>query len=473
MASYYPEGECYFQRSSLTYSGGFSAQRERDFYTHVLLEYQWNGWRAINQTSRSHARSAWTSGTGQFWNTRFGDWDRFWVGESKFRNPDQCTFRHGHANSLNWNECRDLDRGGTRKYIIRPVMIHSPDTQWLWIDATIPLRAIYLPVVQTTDEAFPGLCTYVVIDFRHRTHLDIFNVAGFSQRIQINTRDGLGYRDDLTWGFNIPNIIAYLTIPSKLRNPDQGLFKTKVRGDELVVCANSSRSWAGSFTHARFFREMDMADILSATFGVEVGWRPFEYSSFLKNIILQVIELGLGFIPGAGPILSVAFGIAVQLLQDPTSFHHANVLDLGAAVLDTLISSSGNSRKYIAPQFLAEQTRNGQRKLIPLTDEERARLKERGEEINNRLTKELNPQVVILSLLEQQRLLFGEVHGERSPIEKLEDGASNTVLDDTEQEDEIGQEQEKKKEAQQDCGGAKKENEENAGNAATQSEKQD
>ncbi|KAF5660059.1 hypothetical protein FHETE_9169 [Fusarium heterosporum] len=471
MASYYPEGECYFRRSSLTYSGGFSAERERDFYSHVLLEYQWNGWRAINQTSRSHARSAWNSGTGQFWNTRFGDWNRFWVGESRVRNPDQCIFQHGHANSLNWNECRDLDRGGPRKYILRPVRIHSQDAQWLWIDATIPLRAIYFPVVQTTDQAFPNLCTYVVIDFRHRTYLDIFNVAGFSQRIQVNTQDGLGYRDDLTWGFNIPNIITYLTIPSKLRNPDQGLFKTKVRGDELVVCANSNRSWAGTFTHTSFFREMDMADILSATFGVEVGWRPFEYSSFLKNIILQVVELGLGFIPGAGPILSVAFGIAVQLLQDPASFHYTNVLDLSAAVLETLISSSGNSRKYLAPQFLANQARDDERKQIPLTDEERAHLKDRGEEINNRLTRELDPQVVILSLLEQQRLLFGEVHGERSPLKALENETAQAGSDDTTHEIKVEGDNERSEDIEEGSKGTKKE--EDMGDTAAEGEKQE
>lgn len=39
-----------------------------------------------------------------------------------------------HPNSLNWNEMRDRDKGGPRKYILRPVKIRNKDTQWLWIE---------------------------------------------------------------------------------------------------------------------------------------------------------------------------------------------------------------------------------------------------------------------------------------------------------------------------------------------------
>ncbi|KAM0553094.1 hypothetical protein ACHAPJ_007642 [Fusarium lateritium] len=435
MASYYPEGECYFVRSSLTYAGHWTAENRDQFYNTILLEYYWNGWPATSQTSRSHTRSQWRHGVGQGIgnNTRFGDWDRFFVGESRDRNPDNMLRVHSHPNSLNWNECRDHFRGGPRKYILRPVRIQDRNTQWLWIDATIPLRAIYFPVSQTTDQAFQNLCTYVVIDFRHRTQLDIINLTGQFQRIGVTPHSGLGWRDDLTWGFKIPDIITYLTIPHKLRNPDQGLFRTKVRGDELVVCAWSGRTWRSSIStlhHGDFFREMDLANILSATFGVEVGWRPYQYSSFLKNLVIQVVGLGLGFIPGVGPILSVAFGIAVQLLQDPKSFSHENVLDLSAAVLDSLLQASGRSQKYLAPDFLSKC--HVQQSELPLTDEERERRKEIGEELNARLTEEMSQRLVIRSLLEQQLLLQGVIEDDGSPVEEEESTAEDTASNDME-----------------------------------------
>ncbi|KAM0233789.1 hypothetical protein ACHAP5_010312 [Fusarium lateritium] len=157
---------------------------------------------------------------------------------------------------------------------------------------------------------------------------------------------------------------------------------------------------------------MDLANILSATFGVE-------YSLFLKNLLTQVVGLGLGFIPGVGPILSVAFGIAVQLLQDPKSFSHENVLDLSAAVLDSLLQASGRSQKYLAPDFLSKcSSCDGEQRDLPLTDEERERRKEIGEELNARLTEEMTQRLVIRSLLEQQLLLQGIAEGDGPPAEE-------------------------------------------------------
>ncbi|KAF5026919.1 hypothetical protein F66182_949 [Fusarium sp. NRRL 66182] len=438
MASYYPEGECYFVRSSLRYANNWSAENTNQFYNHVLLEYYWNGWVNVSQQTRSHPRSQWRHGQAQgTWRTRYGDWDRFWVGESRDRNPDNMLAVHNHPNSLNWNECRDHERGGPRKYILRPVRIHNPNTQWLWIDATIPLRAIYFPVAQRTDQAFPNLCTYAVIDFRQRSQIEMMNLAGEVNRLTLTTHNGLGWRDDLTWGFNLPNVMTYLTIPHKLRNPDQNLFRPKNRGDELVVCAWSGRRWnsaAGIHQAQNFYREMDLAQILSATFGVEVGWRPYQYSSWLRNLVIQVVGLGLGFVPGIGPILSVAFGMAVQLIQDPRSFSHENVLDLSAAVLDSLLQASSRSQKYLAPDFLAKCECDGRRKA-PLSDEERSRQKEIGDELNARLSEDLDRNLVIRPLLE----VHGDDDDDEKRVEEPEDTAEDAADDEAPSGQEVGE----------------------------------
>ncbi|GKU07876.1 unnamed protein product [Fusarium langsethiae] len=446
MGSYHPEGECYFVRSSLKFPNGWNADNKNHFYSHVLIEYYWNGWAATNTISRFHPRSVWSHGQNQgLPRTRFGDWDRFWVGESKDKNPSNMTAIHSHPNSNNWNECRDLRDGGPRKYILRPIQIHSKDAEWLWIDGTIPLRAIYFPVAQQTDQAFPNLCTYVVIDFRHRGEIDIIDFRGRPHhKLSVTSHGGLGWRDTMTWGFHIPDIIAYLAIPHKLRNPDYRLFKSKDREDDLVVCAPSTVAWRSSsavLQHPYFFREIDFANILSATFGVEVGWRPFEPSNFLRNLLISLIDLGLGFIPGVGPILSVAFGIAVQLFEDPESFSLENILDINQAARDNLASSAKKHRKYLAPNFMAKP--RGPRALIPLSDDERARRQKYGEELNAKLIKELNPQVVIRSLLEQELLMYGSdsingpgKEGEQAELETVPIDATEEKKEAEEEEDE-------------------------------------
>ncbi|KAH7159050.1 hypothetical protein DER46DRAFT_627454 [Fusarium sp. MPI-SDFR-AT-0072] len=430
MASYYPEGECYFVRSSLRYGPHWFADNQNLFYRTVLLEYYWNGWPATGVTQRSHTRSRWQHGTpAGIGGTRFGDWDRFWVGESRHKSTSDMLRIHSHPNSLNWNECRDHQRGGPRKYILRPVEIQDRNTQWLWIDATIPLRAIYFPVAFVTDQAFQTLCTYVVIDFRHRDRIEMISNTGVSRIITPTSHNGLGWHDGLTWGFNIPDIIAYLSISHKLRNPDYGVFNSKAWGQELVVWTSSIPTWRSSFAitnHPHFFREMDFARILTATFGVEIGWRPYQYNPFLRDMLVRIAQLGLSFIPGVGPILSVAFGIGVQLLIDPDSFGRDNILDLTFAVLESVIDSGKRTQKFIAPDWIAQCPCGGQQRGEPLTEQQREARRKLGEEINNRLTAEVNAQPVIRSLLEQEQRFNGSVAG---VVEEVQDEATETTQD--------------------------------------------
>ncbi|KAI7764947.1 hypothetical protein LZL87_005660 [Fusarium oxysporum] len=455
MASYYPECECYFVRSSLRYGPHWFADNQNLFYRTVLLEYYWNGWPATGVTQRSHTRSRWQHGTpAGIGGTRFGDWDRFWVGESRHKSTSDMLRIHSHPNSLNWNECRDHQRGGPRKYILRPVEIQDRNTQWLWIDATIPLRAIYFPVAFVTDQAFQTLCTYVVIDFRHRDRIEMISNTGVSRIITPTSHNGLGWHDGLTWGFNIPDIIAYLSIPHKLRNPDYGVFNSKAWGQELVVWTSSIPTWRSSFAmtnHPHFFREMDFARILSATFGVEIGWRPYQYNPFLRDMLVRIAQLGLSFIPGVGPILSVAFGIGVQLLTDPDSFGRDNILDLTFAVLESVIDSGKRTQKFIAPDWIAQCPCGGQQRGEPLTEQHREARRKLGEEINNRLTAEVNAQPVIRSLLEQEQRFNGSVAG---VVEEVQDEATETTQDAA-----PGEEAEEKPEAEES--GKKQEIEEN------------
>ncbi|KAK1702026.1 hypothetical protein BDP67DRAFT_497254 [Colletotrichum lupini] len=433
MASYFPEGECFFVRSSLKYGNTWSAENEEQFYSHVLIEYQW---------------------------------DRFFVGESKTTDPSSLTAITSYPNSLNWNEMRDRDRGGPRKYILRPVKIRRKDTEWLWIEystllttlsmrpcrtsATIPIRAIYFPVCQQTDEAYKQYCTYVVIDFKARDTINCFNIAGEPRTYPSTREAGLGLNKDLTWLFKVPDLITYLTIPHKLRNPEYGVYNATTRTDALFLVGHAGRTWTASDTvHTDgFIREIDLANVISATFGVEVGWRPYKYSSFILDLVTHVVQpalipiqinqtnksnkqsnigisrwvqLGLGFIPGAGPLLSVAFGIGLQLLNDPDTFKADNVLDISAAVLSTLIASAGKSKKYVAPGFLPgatlSSTRMASMRMAPMAltsaseaddmmadevetiDEgDAAEKKKAGEEENARITAAIQAQRQVLEL---------------------------------------------------------------------------
>lgn len=288
--------------------------------------------------------------------------------------------------------------------------------------ATIPIRAIYFPVCQQTDEAYKQYCTYVVIDFKARDTINCFNTVGEPRTYPSTREAGLGLDRGLTWLFKVPDLVTYLTIPHKVRNPEYGVYNAKTKTDALFLVAYAGLNWRSNDNRAEegFRREIDLASVISATFGVEVGWRPYKYSSFILDLVTHVVQLGLGFIPGAGPLLSVAFGIGLQLLNDPDTFKADNVLDMSAAILSTLIASAGKSKKYVAPGFLpgaVTSTRMASMRMAPMAltsaseaddmmadevenlDEGDADEKKRaGEEENARLTASIQAQRQILEL---------------------------------------------------------------------------
>lgn len=100
----------------------------------LTIYAQWNGWIGSGNTNPTHPRSQSKSGYASLYGTRFLQWDNFFVGESETTDPATMLATTSYPNSLNWNEMRDLDSGGPKKYILRPVKIRSKKTQWLWIE---------------------------------------------------------------------------------------------------------------------------------------------------------------------------------------------------------------------------------------------------------------------------------------------------------------------------------------------------
>lgn len=62
------------------------------------------------------------------------------------------------------NEMRDVDAGGPAKMVIRPVPLR--DEEFVFIDRTQPIRAVYFPIAHRSEESVPNLYTYLMVEFR-------------------------------------------------------------------------------------------------------------------------------------------------------------------------------------------------------------------------------------------------------------------------------------------------------------------
>lgn len=139
----------------------------------------------------------------------------------------------------------------------------------------------------------------------------------------------------------MPGIIAYLVLPRQMRNNDMGLYKTTTLGDELITLWDSETlPPAHNLVTRRFVREIDLARVIIDNFGVDVVWRPYEYSSFAIELLTTVTNLGLALIPTAGPLLAAAFHIGLQVITDPKAFELENVLKLDAELLAAVLATA-------------------------------------------------------------------------------------------------------------------------------------
>ena len=247
-------------------------------------------------------------------------------------------------NNKNFNELRDRDKGGPLKTILRPIPL-QPDRKFMLIDWVNPFRAVYFPIAHQAGPGYEDLCVYLMIDFRLRQSVTINSPAYDSTvEMKFDRELGLTYRHTDVMSFDLKGIYNYLMLPQQLRNPDKDLYSPKNPNDALVTLWNCSRQKPYSAQGAKvvtrtFLREIDLVSVINDNYGVDVTWQPYEYSSWVIDFLTHITELGLGFIPVIGPMLSVSFSIGLQAIVDPDSFEGENILNLSADIIAGLIGT--------------------------------------------------------------------------------------------------------------------------------------
>jgi hypothetical protein len=358
MALPYPEGEVLFKRSVLKHSSGFDAENMESFYAHALVETVWNDWvrsgRNPGSSDIHHPRTPFKVVDSEQWGTNYGIWySQKFTFSNDAKGQDHATLRGvSVANNQNANEIRDYEAGGPRKVVLMPVQLGSE--KYMFMDMTAEVRAIYFPLAHQCDEAFPNICSYLMIDFRLRDKIS-FRVRSQSRVIdaKCNINTGLG-KDMWSWtmGFDLEGVYGYLSLPHQLRNPEMGLYNALEEGDEiiwLVGYSDIANYDSANEVRVKFDREMDLAKVVSANLGVELVWAPYEFTNWALEIFKSLVEFGLGFIPVVGPLLAAEFSITITAITDPDFFRSDNILDLPLALLEVIIDSAKRSKKYLTP----------------------------------------------------------------------------------------------------------------------------
>ncbi|KAL8922318.1 MAG: hypothetical protein Q9208_005288 [Pyrenodesmia sp. 3 TL-2023] len=358
MALPYPEGEVYFKRSSLKYPGFAIDTDDKTFYSHALVETVWNSWFNHNDEAKNtkpHVRAKHVQGLGMWYATLFGVWSSQSALFGDSNDGTNITREVVLGKNTNFNEVRDKDQGGPYKVHLQPIPL-GPE-RYMYLDLTVPVRAVYFPIAAKSSALNEDLCTYLMVDFRLRKGVKMRSrQSGKVYDVPYSYSKGLGWRAYESLCFDIPGIYAYLVLPHKMRSLDQGLYQTAVVGEELINLfgaenINDKAPAVANRTYVDFHREIDLAAVISDNFGVDICWTPYEYNVWVFDVLQNVVYLGLSFIPTAGPLCAVAFTIFISAVNDPEAFKAENILKLSPELLVAVVTSAAGMKKNMPKGF--------------------------------------------------------------------------------------------------------------------------
>ncbi|GAB7332403.1 hypothetical protein MBLNU13_g04215t1 [Cladosporium sp. NU13] len=218
----------------------------------------------------------------------------------------------------NTEEYEKRQKGGPLMTVMTPIEL-DPKEPYMYIDLIFPIRAIYFPLAQKPSSVFPDLCSYLMVDFRLRQGIAMYDdVEGFS----------LTYEPPSTF------------LP-ELRDPMERYERALEEGVKMVPRLPPSTpmdfdlyAGLGNKPDNLSFK-LDLTKVLEGHLGVQVVWQPFDIPEpeDANKLIVDVFEAGLCFIPVVGPLASNCFGLFIEIVKDPEAFKALNPFEMNGYLL--------------------------------------------------------------------------------------------------------------------------------------------
>ncbi|GAB7332404.1 hypothetical protein MBLNU13_g04215t2 [Cladosporium sp. NU13] len=269
----------------------------------------------------------------------------------------------------NTEEYEKRQKGGPLMTVMTPIEL-DPKEPYMYIDLIFPIRAIYFPLAQKPSSVFPDLCSYLMVDFRLRQGIAMYDdVEGFSltyeppstflpelrdpmERYERALEEGVKMVPrlppstpmdfDLYAGLgNKPDIYNYLILPRQMRSVERGLYQPSDPSKSLIRvhdigCINTTSKYMNETTITQDLSfKLDLTKVLEGHLGVQVVWQPFDIPEpeDANKLIVDVFEAGLCFIPVVGPLASNCFGLFIEIVKDPEAFKALNPFEMNGYLL--------------------------------------------------------------------------------------------------------------------------------------------
>ncbi|KAH7217020.1 uncharacterized protein BKA55DRAFT_627655, partial [Fusarium redolens] len=192
----------------------------------------------------------------------------------------------------------------------------TKEERWVWIDMLARIRAIYIPVAFSASKDHPNLSMWLQVSFTQARVVDIWRGGSSFMGHETNPTSGLGVWREHTIGFDITGLTELLSCPRQFRkvNPYEAKFIKLVHRDTVrTVSVKDSY-------HDQY--DFSWLTIAQAHSGLNIEWGKGQKGSWFEDFFKNAISFGLGFVPGVGPLLSIAFNLGWTAVVNPDQFMH-------------------------------------------------------------------------------------------------------------------------------------------------------
>ncbi|EXL42594.1 hypothetical protein FOCG_15050 [Fusarium oxysporum f. sp. radicis-lycopersici 26381] len=156
------------------------------------------------------------------------------------------------------------------------------------------IRATCIPIAFAASEDHPHLSMWLQVSFTQNRVVDIWRGDSTFSGHKTDTMSRLRVWRDVTVGFDITGLTELLSCPRQFRkvNPYQAKFIELVHRDSIEQSLSQTPTTMGK--------------------GEKGSW----FEDFFKN----AITVSLGFVPGVGPLLSIALSLGWTAVVNPDRF---------------------------------------------------------------------------------------------------------------------------------------------------------
>ncbi|KAJ5646933.1 hypothetical protein N7490_003305 [Penicillium lividum] len=302
MAIPYPQGECFFKRSSLTSEKPerFNAENPAHFYDTLIVEPIWNKVAyhgEKNCQNRSNPRSDLkVVYDGGGWKTHYGNWSHIPFTYGNYAKPETVNKRIRHELCTWGYRFKKREWGDAYEAWFMFVPMPRREEEWIYIDCR------FVNMKQVTMEY-------------HKSSGEGKDTSKVQTTVDCDTTFGLDVDEKTALAINPAKLVTTLIVPRDFRKLDAFTSNAVMLVDSSLIPVAPLQQKLSSQCIA------DWAVVMGANQGLSIEWKKRDYKghwfvSYFKN----AIYFAIGYVPLAGPFLAIGWNVAYTALVQPDEF---------------------------------------------------------------------------------------------------------------------------------------------------------